>query len=210
MNILTIDTVLDKTYLAVLLNNKEIYKQIESDEKNYHSAYLIKVLDEILKSENSYLKDIDYIGANTGVGSFTGIRAGLSIAKIISNRLNIKAVPITTIEVLSRAYKNNNIMLDARRNSVFYSKDGQNIEMVSFSKGEEILENSDEIFICDNSLYDKMTKYQNKLTSFEKNGKNLEKVELEIAKEKIAKNEVVNFAGLKPTYIQTPPIFLKS
>lgn len=210
MNILTIDTVLDKTYLAVLLNNKEIYKQIESDEKNYHSAYLIKVLDEILKSENSSLKDIDYIGANTGVGSFTGIRAGLSIAKIISNRLNIKAVPITTIEVLSRAYKNNNIMLDARRNSVFYSKDGQNIEMVSFSKGEEILENSDEIFICDNSLYDKMTKYQNKLTSFEKNGKNLEKVELEIAKEKIAKNEVVNFAGLKPTYIQTPPIFLKS
>lgn len=210
MNILTIDTVLDKTYLSVLLNNKEIYKQIESDEKNYHSAYLIKVLDEILKSENSSLKDIDYIGANTGVGSFTGIRAGLSIAKIISNRLNIKAVPITTIEVLSRAYKNNNIMLDARRNSVFYSKDGQNIEMVSFSKGEEILENSDEIFICDNSLYDKMTKYQNKLTSFEKNGKNLEKVELEIAKEKIAKNEVVNFAGLKPTYIQTPPIFLKS
>ena len=210
MNILTIDTVLDKTYLSVLLNNKEIYKQIESDEKNYHSAYLIKVLDEILKSENSSLKDIDYIGANTGVGSFTGIRAGLSIAKIISNRLNIKAVPITTIEVLSRAYKNNNIMLDARRNSVFYSKDGQNIEMVSFSKGEEILENSDEIFICDNSLYDKMTKYQNKLTSFEKNGKNLEKAELEIAKEKIAKNEVVNFAGLKPTYIQTPPIFLKS
>lgn len=210
MNILTIDTVLDKTYLSVLLNNKEIYKQIESDEKNYHSAYLIKVLDEILKSENSSLKDIDYIGANTGVGSFTGIRAGLSIAKIISNRLNIKAVPITTIEVLSRAYKNNNIMLDARRNSVFYSKDGQNIEMVSFSKGEEILENSDEVFICDNSLYDKMTKYQNKLTSFEKNGKNLEKVELEIAKEKIAKNEVVNFAGLKPTYIQTPPIFLKS
>ena len=132
MNILSIDTVLDKSYIALSLNDKDIYRQINSDENNYHSAYLIKVLKEILDENNISMKDIEYLGTNTGVGSFTGIRVGLTIAKVITNRLNIKAVPFNTAEVLSNAFNNKNIMLDARRGSVFYSNDGVNIELIKY------------------------------------------------------------------------------
>ena len=209
MNILSIDTVLDKTYIALLLNGKKIFKTLESDEKCYHSAYLIKALDDILKENNSSLQDINYIGANTGVGSFTGIRVGLSIAKIISNRLNISAISYQTFEVLSRAYLNKNIMFDARRNSVFYSNNGLDIELVSYEKAEEILK-SGEKFICDNSLLKKFDKYKDNLISYEENGVNLAKYELELVIEKIENNKITDFAGLKPTYIQTPPIFSKN
>lgn len=207
MNILTIDTVLDKSYISLLLNGKEIFKSIESDEKNYHSAYLIKVLDRILKENNSSIKDFEYLGVNTGVGSFTGIRVGLSIAKIISNRLNIKTVPFNTFEVLSKAYGNKNIMLDARRGSVFYSNDGKKIELMPYEKALEILEQKEE-FICDDSL---LKRFEGKnLLSFETEKKDLSEFELEVVKEKIEQGEIKDANGLKPTYIQTPPIFAKN
>lgn len=208
MNILTIDTVLDKTYISLSINDKKIFKTIESDEKNYHSAYLIKVLDEIFKCENFSLNDVEYIGTNTGVGSFTGIRVGLSISKIISNRLNLKSITYNTIEVLSRAYNNKNIMLDARRGSVFYSNDGKNIELIPYEKANEILENGEK-FICDNSLLKRFENFSDKLISYEKENKNLSEVELLIAEEKIKNNEITDYNGIKPTYIQTPPVFSK-
>ena len=210
MNILTIDTVLNKTYISILIDGLKIFKAIESDENNYHSAYLIKALDDILKNENKKLNDFNYIGVNTGVGSITGIRVGLAIAKIISNRLDIKLAPFQTTEVLSRCYENKNIMLDARRNSVFYSKDGKNIEMISYDNAKEILENTDEKFICDNSFLKRFEQFKYKLISYEIENKDLSKTELKLVEEKIENNEVFVWSKLKPTYIQTPPIFSKN
>ncbi len=211
MNILSIDTVLDKSYIALSLNDKDIYRQINSDEKNYHSAYLIKVLKEILNENNVSLKDIDYIGVNTGVGSFTGIRVGLTIAKVISNRLNIKTVPYNTAEVLSNAFDNKNIMLDARRNSVFRSKNGADIELVSYEEALQTSENSNERYISDLSLYENayFEKIKSKLIPYEKENKNLAIAELAVVKNKIKENKITDTYSLKPTYIQTPPIFMK-
>ena len=211
MNILSIDTVLDKSYIALSLNDKDIYRQINSDEKNYHSAYLIKVLKEILNENNVSLKDIDYIGVNTGVGSFTGIRVGLTIAKVISNRLNIKTVPYNTAEVLSNAFDNKNIMLDARRNSVFRSKNGADIELISYEEALQTSENSNERYISDLSLYENayFEKIKSKLIPYEKENKNLAIAELAVIKNKIKENKITDTYSLKPTYIQTPPIFMK-
>lgn len=211
MNILSIDTVLDKSYIALSLNDKDIYRQINSDEKNYHSAYLIKVLKEILNENNVSLKDIDYIGVNTGVGSFTGIRVGLTIAKVISNRLNIKTVPYNTAEVLSNAFDNKNIMLDARRNSVFRSKNGADIELISYKEALQTSENSNERYISDLSLYENayFEKIKSKLIPYEKENKNLAIAELAVVKNKIKENKITDTYSLKPTYIQTPPIFMK-
>ena len=211
MNILSIDTVLDKSYIALSLNDKDIYRQINSDEKNYHSAYLIKVLKEILNENNVSLKDIDYIGVNTGVGSFTGIRVGLTIAKVISNRLNIKTVPYNTAEVLSNAFDNKNIVLDARRNSVFRSKNGADIELISYEEALQTSENSNERYISDLSLYENayFEKIKSKLIPYEKENKNLAIAELAVVKNKIKENKITDTYSLKPTYIQTPPIFMK-
>ncbi len=194
MNILSIDTVLDKSYIALSLNDKDIYRQINSDEKNYHSAYLIKVLKEILNENNVSLKDVDYIGVNTGVGSFTGIRVGLTIAKVISNRLNIKTVPYNTAEVLSNAFDNKNIMLDARRNSVFRSKNGADIELISYEEALQTSENSNERYISDLSLYENayFEKIKSKLIPYEKENKNLAIAELAVVKNKIKENKITD------------------
>ncbi len=210
MNILIIDTVLNKTYLGIEFNGKKITKTISSDEKNYHSAYLIRTLYDILNCEKISLKDFNYIGVNTGTGSFTGIRVGLSIVKTISNRLNIKTVPYTTFDVLKKAYQTQNIMLDARRGSAFCLINGE-IQIIPYNLGIEILKEKNSKFIADNSLINNeaFKPFFNNLISYEKDDINLAEIELEVAKDKIKNKEVYDYYSIKPTYIQTPPVFMK-
>lgn len=210
MKFLTIDTALNKSYLGLFSDGKKIIKEIESDEINYHSAYLIKVLKDLLIENNVKINEIEFIGVNVGVGSFTGIRVGLTVVKVISDRLNIKTVSYTTSEVLSRALNNKNVMLDARRGSVFYSKDGVNVELIPYNEAFKILENG-EVFISDRQLYnnEKFENYKSKLIKYEDENLNIADVEIEIAKEKIENNLIFDPVQLKPNYIQTAPVFIK-
>lgn len=210
MKFLTIDTALNKSYLGLFSDGKKIIKEIESDEINYHSAYLIKVLKDLLIENNVKINEIEFIGVNVGVGSFTGIRVGLAVVKVISDRLNIKTVSYTTSEVLSRALNNKNVMLDARRGSVFYSKDGVNMELIPYNEAFKILENG-EVFISDRQLYnnEKFENYKSKLIKYEDENLNIADVEIEIAKEKIENNLIFDPVQLKPNYIQTAPVFIK-
>lgn len=210
MKFLTIDTALNKSYLGLFSDGKKIIKEIESDEINYHSAYLIKVLKDLLIENNVKINEIEFIGVNVGVGSFTGIRVGLAVVKVISDRLNIKTVSYTTSEVLSRALNNKNVMLDARRGSVFYSKDGVNMELIPYNEAFKILENG-EVFISDRQLYnnEKFENYKSKLIKYEDENLDIADVEIEIAKEKIENNLIFDPVQLKPNYIQTAPVFIK-
>ena len=211
MNFITIDTVLDKSYIGLFKDGKEITKIIESDEINFHSAYLIQTLKETLDNNNISVNEIDYIGVNTGVGSFTGIRAGLSVVKVMASRLNIKCVPYTTIEVLSNAFNNKNIILDARRNSVFYSNDGIKTELMPYENAFDILKN-DIKFISEEVLIrnEKFADFKDKLVSYEINCPDLAFYEIQIVKEKINSKEFIDSNLLKAAYIQTPPVFIKS
>ena len=210
MKFLTVDTALNKSYLGLFFDGKKIIKEIESDEKNYHSAYLIRVLKDLLTENKININEIEFIGVNVGVGSFTGIRVGLAVVKVISDQLKIKTVSYTTYEVLSRAMNNKNVILDARRGSVFYSKDGINMELIPYNEAFKIIENGEK-FVSDNQLFsnEKFANYKNKLIKYEDENLNIADVEIEIAKEKIENNLLFDPVHLKPNYIQTAPIFIK-
>ncbi len=210
MNILAFDTVLNKSYIGILFEGKKIYKTIESDEKNYHSVYLIREIKNLLAANSIPLNRFDYISINRGTGSFTGIRVGLSIAKVISGELNIKVIGLNTFEILSSAYNNKNIMTNAGRGSVFYSNDGKSAKMISFEDGINILKNSSESFITDNlQKNEKFENVKDKLISYEEKNIDLAPYELNLAEEKAKGGIYTDVIGIKPLYIQTPPVFSK-
>lgn len=62
------------------------YKTSAREEK---SQRLLSFLDELLKKQNKNIKDIKEIEVNTGPGSFTGLRVGLSVANAIGWALGI-------------------------------------------------------------------------------------------------------------------------
>ena len=58
MNLLTFDTCFNKTYITLRENNNIIVsKSITGSPENYHSAYLIPEICNILKSNNLLIKN---------------------------------------------------------------------------------------------------------------------------------------------------------
>ena len=93
MNILTFDTSLDKTYVSLSFDGEMLVSEvIENHNEKYHSAFLIPTIVSILKKYNITMKDIDVIGTNIGPGSFTGIRACVTVARVFAQQLNIPLV----------------------------------------------------------------------------------------------------------------------
>lgn len=84
MKILVFDTCLDKMYVALAENDTVLSSRIVTNRDNkYHSAFLISTIKEILKENNLTPQDLDAIGTNIGPGSFTGIRACTTVARMM-------------------------------------------------------------------------------------------------------------------------------
>lgn len=125
MKILCFDTALNKLYMTLGEDNKVLYsKIIENENNNFASAQLAITIVEVLSKFGLNLKNIDALGVNIGPGSFTGIRAALTTAKVISSQLNTPLVGVNSFEILSSLNNKNGktaIVLDARKNKAFIS-----------------------------------------------------------------------------------------
>ena len=92
---LAFDTSLDKMYTVLKRDGKILASRIiENKDNKYHSAFLISTLQEILSENKITPRDIDLIAVNTGPGSFTGIRACVTVARVLAQQLNCKVIGV--------------------------------------------------------------------------------------------------------------------
>lgn len=204
---LSFDTCLDKTYVTLSDGENFINKIILSTGENYHSAYLISTIVEILKSENITPKDLNYISTDIGPGSFTGIRACTTVARMLAQQLDIGLVGVSSLEILSRILGENNIVaLDARKNKAyFFDKE---------IKGAVELEEVDELIrgkkvITDDNLFARFKDLGADAVSYQQKEYPLGEILAKIAQEKIQSGKDTDWRKLKPLYIQPPPVFKK-
>jgi len=204
---LSFDTCLDKTYVTLSDGENFINKIIVSTGENYHSAYLISTIIEILKSENMTPKDLNYISTDIGPGSFTGIRACTTVARMLAQQLNIGLVGVSSLEILSRILGENNIVaLDARKNKAyFFDKE---------IKGAVELEEVDGLIrgkkvITDDNLFARFKDLGAEAVSYQQKDYPLGEILAKIAHEKIQAGKDTDWRKLKPLYIQPPPVFKK-
>lgn len=97
MRYLVFDTT--SNILKILYFDGVDYHSIIEDKPLTHSAALMPGIERLLGS--SGLKNVDVIGVCVGPGSFTGIRIGVTTAKIFAYTGGIKAVPINSLELLA-------------------------------------------------------------------------------------------------------------
>lgn len=64
-------------------------EKFETEARENKSQKLLPFIDEILKKKGKSLKDIRAIEVNTGPGSFTGLRVGVSVANTLGWTLGI-------------------------------------------------------------------------------------------------------------------------
>lgn len=211
MKVLAFDTSLDKTYIAISDGYSAAFEQIKSDEKNYHSAYLVPKIKELSEKTGVEIDSLDAIVTNAGPGSFTGIRAGLSVAKIMALELNLPVVPLNSCEILKTASNIDNavVLLDARR-MMYYFYNGSKIELIL--KDDVISKIADSKVICDTNVKkDYLNVCANEFINYEEQNYPLAQIIMSLGLKKLyaSKNIAQDFPPdkLKANYIQTPPVF---
>ena len=202
MNILVFDTCLDKMYVAIAQDDKVLSSKIVTNQDNkYHSAFLISTIKGMLKENNLTPKDINAIGTNVGPGSFTGIRACTTVARIMAQQLDLPAAGISSLEILAKLNKTDKptmVALDARKNSAYLYVNEEIQGAIQLEKVKEMLENRDYNLITD----DKLQKVLGG-TSYQAGEHNLGEILANLTYEKL-KTSSCKWQELKPLYIQPP------
>lgn len=208
MKILAFDTCLDKTYITLAEDDKILKSEtIVSDGQNYHSAYLISTIVKVLKELNLTPKDIDMIATDIGPGSFTGIRACTTVTRVLAQQLDIKAVGISSLEILSKILGGNDLVaLDARKNKA-YIYDGDIKGAIELEQVDELVKGR--TLITDNSLLERFSQFTDKAVSYQVSDYPLGEILANLAYKKAINNEETDWRKLKPLYIQPPPVFGK-
>lgn len=97
MNYIAFDTARD--FLMAVSDIDGEYNSKQDEGPLQHSVSLMPSIHTLLKGKK--LTDVDFIGVNTGPGSFTGIRIGINTAKALSFASNKQLVAYTTFELLA-------------------------------------------------------------------------------------------------------------
>ncbi|WP_235069621.1 tRNA (adenosine(37)-N6)-threonylcarbamoyltransferase complex dimerization subunit type 1 TsaB [Turicibacter sp. TJ11] len=121
MFVLAIDT--SNTTLSVaLVENHQTLAEVMETTKNDHSKRLMPTIEALFKQINRTPKELDLIAVAQGPGSYTGVRIGVTVAKVLAWTLNKPLVGVSSLEILARNLKTEGYIIplfDARRQTVF-------------------------------------------------------------------------------------------
>jgi tRNA threonylcarbamoyladenosine biosynthesis protein TsaB len=118
--ILFIDTATEYVFLSLVIDGVETGYAYKNDTNN-HAVTIMPMLDEMLKSADLALKEMDEVIVGIGPGSYTGVRIGVAIAKMIGYLNQIPVKTVSTLALLASSSQEKNVLasIDARRGNAF-------------------------------------------------------------------------------------------
>ena len=202
---LFIDTSLSDVSIALLKDNKIISKIVKSI-PNEHSKYALIYIDEVLKKANINPNEVNNIMVVNGPGSFTGIRIGLTIAKVYAYLLNIKVTLISSLKTLALSEEGEYILslIDARNNNYYlglYDNNYKEVIEEHFSNIEEVKNLLEE--------YKNIKVVSNSKINVEKYTK-IEELDIEKIVTYYQYKEQVNAHQVLPNYLKLPQVLEKN
>lgn len=195
MNSLFINTSTDKMVVAIVVDDKIEYLSKENKGKDL-SVSLMPTIEEAFSKTNKKPNDINTIFVTTGPGSFTGIRMGTTVAKTMAWGLNLKVIPVSSLELMASTETDKDYivpLIDARRGYVFagiYDNNLNNVKEDSYISLEELkkeIGNKEVLYISDDKF------------DFEVNESDYDILKI-ISKHK--NDEGINPHQLKPNYLK--------
>lgn len=134
MNILAIDSSNKPLSIALVADNQiKATKTITTSKK--HAEKILPIIDDLMHLSDLKPKDLDRIVVAKGPGSYTGIRIGVTAAKVLANSLQIDLVAVSSLKTLVLNVQRQNVlvvpMFDVRNDNVFtalYEKKEQKIK----------------------------------------------------------------------------------
>lgn len=189
---LFIDTSLSDVSIA-LAENEKILSVIHENIPGEHSIYVTKYIEDILKDNNITPNEVGEIIVVNGPGSFTGIRIGVTIAKVFAYIVNNRIVSISSLRARVIGKKGDYLLstIDAKHSNYYvglYDKDYNKIieEFASKEKIDEIIKEYNPKIITENDDYniEEIIKYTKNIKSENPHGLNPVYLKLPEAMEK--------------------------
>jgi len=124
MLVFAIDTASVFCAASLVDNGRTVARASENIGKG-HAEYLTGQIVAVMNEAGKNFADIDRISVNTGPGSFTGVRVGISAARGLALALNRPAIGISAFEALAyeaaQHYKNRpvTVVLEAYRDALY-------------------------------------------------------------------------------------------
>lgn len=188
---LFLDTCNKNIVIGLLEDNKLIDKTVYINDNNL-SEKLLPSIKELLDKNNIKVNNLNRIYVSVGPGSFTGIRIGLTVAKVMSWSLKIDIIPISSLEAIASTDSDYNYlcpMIDARRGYVYaslYDKELNNIIKDQYIKQEDFT--------------DLLKDYKYEIVSYESDNKPILNIEKIVAKH--VNDKSINPHKLNPIYLK--------
>lgn len=201
MKILAFDTCLDKMYVVLKDGETLLASEIvENQGSKYHSAFLISTIQRVLSENNLKPQDLDLIATNIGPGSFTGIRACTTVARVMAQQLSCKVVGVSSLEILAKALNCENplVALDARKNSAYLYVDGEIKGAIQLEEVKKLIESGEYKVLTDDKLQPILGG-----VSYQQEKLPLGEILAELAQQKDTDGD---WRKMKPLYIQPPPM----
>ena len=101
MNILALETTGKYGSAAVINSDGRIFSAVSSEEMN-HLKGMIDLIDEAIKKAGTDKGELTHIAASIGPGSFTGIRIGVTTARVMSQMLGIPCIGVSSLEGMAK------------------------------------------------------------------------------------------------------------
>lgn len=122
----------DKDVSIAIIKDSNILSEIQKEIPNEHSIYTVPFINESLNKCNLKPNDIDNIMVVNGPGSFTGIRIGVTIAKVYAYLLHKEIRTVSSLKALAISTDNNYILslIDAKHNNYYLGLYDQNYNEV--------------------------------------------------------------------------------
>ena len=141
-----------------LAKDGEVLILNEINTGNYsHAELLHPFIDEVMKSSDYSLNDVDAIAVSKGPGSYTGLRIGVSAAKGLCFSLDKPLISVDTLTALSHSISIDDgfivPMIDARRMEVYAAVYNFKNEQVREIRAEIIDENSYSSYLNEAPVY---------------------------------------------------------
>jgi tRNA threonylcarbamoyladenosine biosynthesis protein TsaB len=118
-NFLTIDTSTDVLYVSLVTDQTVVF----SHQEKGHQNHAIKLMPTIIRAfEESHFssKDLEAIVVGEGPGSYTGIRMGVVVSKMLALEWNIPLYKVSSLLLMASSYQGDVVaLMDARRDHVF-------------------------------------------------------------------------------------------
>ena len=127
--VLYIDTCTKYMCVGLSKGDELVYKKKYEAFKRQSEVAALEI-DKCLKESNVLPKSLTKIVVTNGPGSYTGIRIGLTLAKVMSKVLNIKLVCLSSLQVMC-GLNDCSAIIDAKSKRVYYGKYSNGVSVVN-------------------------------------------------------------------------------